>query len=104
MIDAAWAALEEACGDPIRLIKYQIGKLISITKLSENTSRRHPQEAALWLGNLETSILQFLRLGDRSDFLGMQCFNKTINYNICERLPYSIYHRICDIRDHGRKN
>ena len=71
--------------------------------MSDNTSRRHPREAALWLGKLETSILQFLKLGDRSDHSGMQCFNETIIYSICERLPYSIYHRICDIRDHGRK-
>ena len=82
-IDAAWAALKENCGKPIRKITY-------IAKLSDNTSRRHPHKAALWLGNLETSILQFLKLGDRSDFLGMQCFNETIIYNICEhsRTPY----------------
>ena len=51
---------------------------------------------------LENSIVQFFRLGDRSDLSGIQCFNANTIYQICEQLPYSIYYQTCDIEEHGR--
>ena len=102
-IDDAWTTLQKEYGEPVRHICYKIKELINIARMSDSTSRRHPDKAARWLGQLEASIIHLLKLGDRSEDSGIHCFSETTIYNICERLPYSIYHRVCDIGDHGRK-
>ena len=90
-INDAWATLQKEYGEPLRHISYKINELINIARMSDSTSRRHPHKAVLWLGKLEASILQFLKLGNRSEDSGNHCFNETTIYSICERLPYSIY-------------
>ena len=50
----------------------------------------NPSRAAAWFLNYENAVESILRLGDRSATLGMECFNVTTIYKICESLPYSI--------------
>ena len=49
------------------------------------------------LSPLKINIFIFL-----PDPSGIQCFNANVIYQICERLPYSIYYQTCDIEEHGR--
>ena len=42
-------------------------------------------------------------LGDRTNSLGMQCFNASTIYKICERLPYTIQYQTYGLEEDGRE-
>ena len=74
----------------------------STQPLTDKVVETNPSRAVALFLNYENAVKSILRLGDSSATLGMECFNATTIYKICEHLPYSIQYQTYGLEEVGR--
>ena len=80
-------------------LNFRLGVMKATQPLSDKSIETDPNKAATWFLQYEKAIESILRLGDRTTSLGMQCFNASTIYKICERLPYTIQYQTYGIEE-----
>ena len=105
-VDSAWTILEKAFGNPFTHLNFRLAIMKATQPLTDKVIENDTSRAAAWFLKYEKAVesILILRLGDRSATLGMQCFNATTNYKICERLPYSIQDQTYGLEEERRDN
>ena len=79
----AWSILEKTFGDPLTHLNYRLGVMKATQPLSDKSIETDPNKAAAWFLQYEKAIESILRMGVRSNTLGIQCFNASTIYKIC---------------------
>ena len=70
--------------------------------MTDKVIKTDPNKAGAWFLQYEKAVESILRLRDRSNTLGMQCFNTTTIYKICECLPYFIQDQTYGLEEDGQ--
>ena len=89
-LDDTWPIIEEAFVDPATHFNLRLRIMKATQPLSDKTVETNPNKAAMWLLQYEKAMNSILRLGDRASLPGLQYFNTSNFYKICEQLPYII--------------
>ena len=86
-IDKAWEALDNAYGDPVRLISFKMNALRELGPMPKQNSKGGFNAIAEWYLKIEGILKEILDLGRTSDELGREAFHPTAFRDIYAMFP-----------------
>ena len=75
----------------------------AVQPLTDKVIETDPAKATTWFLQYDSAIEAILRLGKQNAKLGMQCFNVTNLYRICEKLPFSLQQAAYSLEEGGKE-
>ena len=86
-IDKAWEALDNAYGDPVRLLSFKMNALRELGPMPKQNSKGGFNAIAEWYLKIEGILKEILDLGRTSDELGREAFHPTAFRDLYAMFP-----------------
>ena len=95
-IEDAWAALNDAFGDPQTVLNHKVKKLVAMPCLTEAQVQSDPAHTAFWYLDFGAAFEDIYELGTRCPKLGLTCFNPVTISTIINKLPFNVVNILYD--------
>ena len=104
-VDAAWAALEKAFGDPTKLLNHKLQSLIKLGQLPRQNGKDGMKAVVEWYLKLETTVTSLLELGKATsnEDVKYAVYNVEIVRTIAKLFPQNVGILFVEYSDTGEK-